>query len=187
MLDKMFTFVSDKCFIHIIYFTMIGIISTLSSIECQPVYSLVELSPSTDYVIQTENIVKMRVYSTDDSILRYTWNRHDDQRHSEEIIVSQTNAEVAALADVEADSNVILLPVFEGAVNFAETASMTAVNTYFNVSDISWISENSDGTLAKMFVVEGGFKEKQYIINYNLDQIMDICTSGSTTTTTTTH
>jgi len=78
------------------------------------------------------------------------------------------------------------LPVYEDTLSFADAASLTPVDTYFNVEDIVWISENSDSTLSKMIVVEGGFKEKQYIINYNLSQILDILTTGTTTTTTTT-
>ena len=165
---------------------MLGIITTLSSIKAQPVYSKVELNISESYIIQTSNIVKMKLYGTDDSLIRYSFNIHADQVHSEEIIVSQTNAQVSALADVAAASNVILLPVYEDTLSFADAATLTPVDTYFNVEDIVWISQNAGATLSKMIVCEGGFKEKQYIINYNLEQIIDLTSTGTTTTTTTT-
>ena len=165
---------------------MLGIVTTLSSIEIQPVYSKVELSASTEYLINTDNIVKMQVYGTTDSLVRYTFNKSDDQRFSEEFIFDETNAAIQTLSDATADSNMILLPVYEDCLNFADAASLTAVDKYFNIADIVWGTDNSDGTLSKLIIVEGGFKEKQYIVNYNINQIVDVADTGTTTTTTTT-
>jgi len=164
---------------------MIGKVTTLSTLEVQPEFSMVELNVSTSYIIQTKNITKMSVYGTTDSRLVYSWNLGDDQMTPQALYVNETNAAIVALADTAANSEMILLPVFEDVISFSEAAGETAVDKYFNVDDIVFISENSAGTLARLLAVTGGFEVREYIINYNLDQIMDVVVTGTTTTTTT--
>jgi len=165
---------------------MIGIVTTLSSLEVQPEFSMVELTISTEYIINTDFITRLEVYGTTDSLLKYSWNIHDSRMAVQSLYVNETNAAVVALADVAAASNMILLPVYEDAISFSEAVGQTPVDKYFNIADIVFISENTAGTLARLLAVTGGFEVREYIINYNLAQIIDIVVTGTTTTTTST-
>jgi hypothetical protein len=165
---------------------MLGIVTTKATLEKQPVYSRVQLNASTDYIINTDNIIKLSLYGTNDSLVRYSWNIHDDQRVPDEFIVDQTNAAIQALADVSANSNMVALKVFEDILSFAAAASLTSVTRYFNITDIVWVEESSGGQMCKMIVAEKGFNEKGFIVDYNMDQFMDLVTGGATTTSTTT-
>lgn len=162
---------------------MLGIITTLSSITTQPVESRLELKASTRYIIQTDNITKLKVQGTTDSYMRYKLDRFEDRSFPETILANETNAQVQAMSDVAAASNMVLLAVYEGATSFSECTGSTT-NKYFNVSDISWIEENVTSTLSMMWAQRGGWGVKKYFINANLDQIFDEVTTGTTTTTT---
>ena len=164
---------------------MLGIVTTISTVYSQPVRSLLELLTSTEYIINTDNITKMELFATDDSLIKYSLNIHDDQIFAETIIVTETNAAVQALSDVSPESNMILFPVYEGAITYGQTVGMTTTDMRFNVADVVWAEQNSSKNLSKVYIVEGGFTIKTYIVNYGLDQIMDVCDTGTTTTTST--
>jgi hypothetical protein len=165
---------------------MLGIVTTLSAIEVQPSYSRVQLKVSTAYLINTDNIISMKLYSTNDSEIKFSWNMNDDQRIPDKLYVAETNAAIQTLADVAADSNMISLPVFEDTISFAAAASLTAVARLFNITDVVFVEQDSSGTMCKALIVEGGFNEQSFIVDYSIAQIMDILTTGTTTTTTTT-
>ena len=164
---------------------MIGIITTLATVV-QPEFSMVELVPTTQYIINSENITRLDVYGTADSLLSYSWNSDDDQMAVQKLFVTETNAQVVALSDVVANSNMLSLPVFAGIISFSETVGETAVDQVFNIADIVFVEEDASATLARLLAVTGGFEVREYIIDNNLAQIMDLATTGTTTTTTST-
>ena len=163
---------------------MLGLITTLASIENQPVDSQIELKASTEYLVNTNNIIKMRVYGTTDSELRVKLNKKEDRSPYFLMIVNETNAAIQTLADVSASSNMIALPVFAGAISFSDCTGSTTTK-YFNIDDISWVEENNAGTICKLWVEVGGFGLRAFYANYSLAQLYDVLTTGTTTTTTT--
>ena len=171
---------------------MIGLITSLSTLgetAAQPVDSQVQLKPSSEYLINTDNIVSTQVYSTNDSDIFYKLNRFEDQSPQFHLRVNETNAAVQALADVGAASNMVSLDVFlnehsEDVMSYAEAAlsSSTATTKYINIEDICWAEENNAATMSLMLIQEGGNAIKKIFIDSNLAQIFDLITSGTTTT-----
>jgi len=164
---------------------MIGKLTILSTFG-EPVYSppesLLGTEPSEGYLVNTDNIVKAKVYGTDDSILDYQLNLHDDQSIEFKMIVSETNAAITVLSDATPASNMILLPVYEGALTFIDIDAISSTTSkYYNITDIVWGNENQAGTITRLLLCEGGFTVYPIFVNYNIDQIVDI---GDTATTT---
>ena len=95
---------------------MIGLITTLSTqgtTGYQPTDSEMQLRPSIAYLINTLNITSMKVLGTTDSDLKYKLNRHEDRTPEFILRVNETNAAVQALADIGANSSMVLLNVLE--------------------------------------------------------------------------
>lgn len=171
---------------------MIGIITTLSTqgtTAYNPVDSQVELEASKEYVFNTDNITRMKVYGTTDSELAYKLDRYEDRSPEFKVIVNETNAAIQTIADTAAASNVVTLNVFlndytEDALSFAECAALSTTAKYYNIESIVWGFENDDATITCLYIAEGGWGVKKIFVDSNLDQIIDLVTTGTTTTTT---
>jgi len=167
---------------------MIGLITTLSSLGTsapQPLDSEIQLKPSTEYLINTLNIVSMKVYSTNDSDIRYKLNRKEDKSPEFLLRVNETNAAVQALADVGANSNLVELNEMEGALSFSEAAALTSTAKMYNLDDICFVEENNDANMSRMVMAKGGQDLEIIFVDSSLAAIMDLITTGTTTTTTT--
>ena len=165
---------------------MLGKITTLSTLRPQPVDSQLEVKASTEYLINTQNIYTIKVYATDDSLIDYKLNKHEDRSPQFELTCSETNAQVQALSDVSPSSLKLLLNVHEGALTFADCADIATTAKYYNVADIVWVQENNAGTRVFMLIEEGGWGIFKIFVDYSIEQVIDLYTSGATTTTTTT-
>ena len=164
---------------------MIGQVTTLSTLKPQPVDSNIELLASEVYLINTNNNLDVKLEGTTDSLITYTTNKHEDRALQFKFTVTETNAQVKALADVAVDSNVVILPVFPNAVSPADIANDTAENWYFNVDQIVFAANDSTDAYARVLFEYGGMHTKWYWVNYNIQQILDEITTGTTSTTTT--
>jgi CTP:phosphocholine cytidylyltransferase-like protein len=174
---------------------MLGIVTTLSTqgtTAYQPCDSLVQhVKASTEYIINTDNIVRMKVYSTNDSTLYYKLNRFEDRSPEFILRVNETNAAIQTLADTAAASNMLLLDVFvneydEDVLSYTEAGLSTTstVAKYFNIDDIVWIEENAAATMSMLLYCEGGKEVQKIFVDSNLGQIEDLYATGTTTTST---
>ena len=163
---------------------MLGLITTKATITKQPVDSQIHLTPSTQYLINCSNIVKMEVTNTDDSLIRYKLNKNQDRSREFEFIANETNAQIQVLADVDAKSLLVDLPVFVDAASFSNCDS-TPVTKFFTIESISWVEENATSTICKIWVEEGGWGLRSYYVNYGIAQVADMLATGTTSTTTT--
>ena len=173
---------------------MLGLVTTLSTLgstAAQPVDSEIQLKLSTEYIINTLNITEMKVYSTDDSDIKYKLNRNEDKSPEFHLRVAETNAAIKTLADVSAASNMVALDVFMGETNenvltFAEAAlsGSTATTKYYTVNEIVWAEENNAATMSMLLVQVGGQDLEKIFVDSNLAQIKDLVETGTTTTTT---
>ena len=165
---------------------MLGLVTTLVSIEVQPTESRVQLVPSTGYLINCSNIHKMKVYDTTHSLISYKFDKHEDRTYCFSLFVDESNSDINTLANVAPTGVMVALPVFEGCQSFSECAGVTATTKYFVVEEISWCEDNTDNTITKMWVQRGGWGIKAYFVNKNINQLYDFLTTGTTTTTTST-
>jgi len=171
---------------------MIGLVNTLSSLGTtayQPTDSQVQLKLSTEYLFNTDCIVEMKVFSTDDSDLLYKLNPEDDKQPGFRLRVAETNAAIDTIADSAAASNMLDLNVFENdygenALTFAECAALSTVAKYYNVDDIVWGEQNAAQNRSLLLIARGGQSIEKIFVNSGLDQIMDLVITGTTTTTT---
>jgi len=164
---------------------MLGLVTTLEDLRPQPVDSQIEVKPLTEYIINTLNIQQMEVYNTHDSLILYKLNRHEDRTNYFELAVEETNAAIQILADVDPESNLLPLDVFEGALTFADCADITTTAKMFNIDEIVWIEENNAGTISMLWLCEGGWNLFKIFADHNIGQIVDLNTTGTTSTTTT--
>ena len=165
---------------------MLALVTTLTTIESNPTDSLIGLSASTEYIINTENIVKMKVEGTNDSELKYKLNVNEDRTPEFRLEVNETNAAINTASDVSPDSNMIELDVFEDADTYSEAVLLTTTTAkFFNVKDIVWVDENSSQTMSRLLVCVGGQDIEAIFADVNLEQIIDLVKTGTTSTTTT--
>ena len=150
-----------------------------ATISSFPVRHLSKVFSTGAKLINTDYILDMKLYGSDDARIDYQLRSRFDRDTKFQFIVTDTLAQVVAGSNVSANSAIMALPVFEG-----DDTTSAAVTHYFNVEDVAW-AENATTTTSYVYVQEGA-DLKTYIVDYNIDQIMDIATSGTTTTTTTT-
>lgn len=165
---------------------MIGIITLTSAVETQPLTPKVQLIASQPYLIQTNNIVNLKVSGTTDSLVEYALSSADDRLLPFEFIADETNAAIQTLADATKANNSIQLGVFENSLNFADIANDTAVNHYYNVDDIVWGENNVAVTYSRLLIQVAGFGLKVIYVDSNIYQVVDIADTGTTSTTTST-
>ena len=171
---------------------MICLVTTLSTqgtTAAQAVDSQIELKASTEYLINTLNIVEMKVYSTDDSDISYKLNRNEDKSPTFHLRVAEANSDIQTLADVSAKSNMVSLDVFlnehtENVMSYYEAAvsSSSAVTKYYSVEEIVWVEENTAATMCMMYVQVGGQDLEKIFVDSNLAQVYDMVTTGTTST-----
>lgn len=142
------------------------------------------LDASTEYLINLDNAVKMKVSGTTDSFLEYKLNLKEDSSPKFNFIVDETNAQLVTLAEATPDSLMIELNVYEGALTFNDITGLSTTAIRYNISDIVWGSENEAGTCTRLVITEGGFAVKPIFVDHNIDQIIDLADTGTTTTTT---
>jgi hypothetical protein len=171
---------------------MLGIVTTLSTFGTtapQAVDSQIEIRSSTEYLINTDNIVEMKVYGTTDSDLKYKLSTEEDRSPEFHLRVNETNSAIDTLADTSANSNMVVLNVFyndygEDALTFAECASLSTTAKYFNITDIVWGEENNAQNKSMLLIAEGGNKIRKIFVDHGLDMLIDLIVTGTTTTTT---
>lgn len=163
---------------------MLGLITTKATILAQPVEPRISLAASTSYFINTENIVKSKLYGTTDTLVLYQLNKHDDKSTPFYLVTDQTLAQIQAMADVNPDHNLLPLPVFPNATSFS-TATGTTTTQYFNINSISWVEQNAGATLTKVLVEEGGRAMRTFYVDYSLAEFVTLLVTTTTTTTST--
>ena len=163
----------------------ITILSTFGEPYYSPPESLLGTEPSTGYLINTDNILPMKVYGTTDTVLDYKLNKHNDRGIEFRMIVDESNTAITTLSDATPDSNMIPLPVYEGALTFIDLTGLSTTVKYYNITNIVWGNENAAGTVTRLLITEGGFTTYPIFVNYSIDQIVDIADTGTTTTSST--
>jgi len=171
---------------------MLGLVTTLSTLGTtayQPTDSQVQLKPSKEYLINTDCIVELKVYSSNDSDILYKLSPEEDQTPAFRLRVNETNAAIDTIADTSAASNLLALDVYlndygENALSYAECASLSTTTKYYNISDIVWGDENLQETRTFLWITHGGQDLEKIFVEGGLDKLMDKITTGTTTSTT---
>jgi len=172
---------------------MIGKVTTRAILAPQPTDSQVEERLSTEYLINTDYIVEMEdqtVLAVLKTRILYKFNVYDD-RHPMFVFTTDTLATaINTLADATPASPKIALSVYEDTLgnpiqSFNQVTGLTPVTWYFNVYDIVWAEDDLTGNYCRIWIVKGGHVVVPYIVDYNIDQVIDKVDTGTTTTTST--
>jgi len=139
-----------------------------------------EITPSGSYIINPNRIKELQVYDSNKSQFVYLFSPEDDRTDHCIFQCTTTVANIIIAADASLDSSFIALKVFED-----DDTSDAAVVKYFRAEDIVFI-EGYGTAYSWAYVSHGGNAVKRYLLDYNLDQIIDLASTGTTTTTTTT-
>jgi len=170
---------------------MIGVVTTRAILAPQPTDSQVEERLSTEYLINTDYIVEMEdqtLLAVVKTRLLYKFNVYSDRKEPFVFTVDTLYTAINTLADATPASPKIALSVFEDSLgnpvqSFNQVTGLTPVTWYFNVTDITWAEDDPTGNYARIFICKGGNKIVPYIVDYNIDQIVDMADTGKTTTT----
>lgn len=119
----------------------------------------------------------------------YKFNVYDDRMTPYYFLSGDTINTLTTLSDVTPNTNKITLTVYEDTLgnpiqSFNQIPLATTQDWLFNVADIVWGENDPTEAYARIWITEGGHGTKPYIVDYNLDQILDIAATGTTTTTT---
>lgn len=167
---------------------MIGKVTTRAILSRQPVDSQVEERLSTEYLINTDYIVEMEdqtVLAVTKTKLLYKFNVYEDRTPEFEFTVDEIVTAIQTLADATPASPKIALSVFEDIQSFNQVTGLTAVTWNFNVYDIVWAEDDPTGNYCRIWIVKGGHAIVPYIVDHNIDQIIDRADTGTTTTSST--
>ena len=132
------------------------------------------LEASTEYLFNTKNITSAKTHNTADTEFRYVFEPSDRQSAPEIIRVDEASSAIAAEANYDAsaatqDSAWITLNVYED----DDTAGSTTA--YYIPQDAITFGETySDANItskARIWVNEGGFSLKRYIVNHTIAAI----------------
>jgi hypothetical protein len=134
-------------------------------------------------VLVAELMNEAETVETSKSRFKYPLCRRDRRVSPSTIVTTEGIAAIKTAIDLAYNANYIDLPIFEDNLSTRSTTTYT-----FSVTDLVYfLPDNSSSTTRSWaFISVGAFKVVKYLVDYNLDQIIDIATTGSTTTTTTT-
>jgi len=135
-------------------------------------------SGSTDWILNTENLWKIQVRATTETKGYYCDNKWDRRKPASYIEMGDTLASVTAAYDRTYASNAITLPVFEN-----DDTSSTQVDRLIPVSSITRATAYpADTDLTWLYYNEGARQTVRVLVNYTLQEIIDLADSGSTST-----
>jgi hypothetical protein len=155
---------------------MLGKITASATAKRQPVDSQVEVSLSSEYLINTDHIIDV-VDKTSYRNLRYKFNIYDDRQTDLYMAVGTSLAAIQTLADVSQDSEMISLDVFEGIESFNQISGLTAVETTFNVNSIVWGDTDEGDTITRVWYVIGGKQAVPIIVDHTIEEIVTLATA----------
>lgn len=141
-------------------------------------YSGRATSSGKSWILNTENMFNVQTRATTKTKLFYTDNRNDRKKLAKVMNLEDAKAVVLLVFDKTYASNVITLPVFDNNLSTNSTTdrsfpvdSITRGTAYTADTDLSWLWYN-----------EGGGREIKILVNYTLQEIVDIADSGTTST-----
>jgi hypothetical protein len=134
------------------------------------------LNPTHMFNIQDDSTLTVTTVSC-----YYVNNLHGIRSHGNYMEIDETLATVTTAFDATYENNYIALPVFEN-----DDTTSTAVTRYIPVESISraCVDNTASTTRSRLWYCEGS-KEVEVLVDYNLNQIVDVADTNTTTTTTT--
>lgn len=128
-----------------------------------------------EYIINPNRIKELKTVNTTGSQFKYMFDPEDDRGDYAYVISTSTVASLVSAADDEPNSSFIALNVFED-----DDTTDSVVSTYFRVDDIAFAI--AYGNYSWVYVAQGGSRMKRVLVYHNLDAILNLANTGTTTT-----
>lgn len=134
-------------------------------------------------IFNTDYIVEARTVETSKTEFLYQANPRDRRSKTQRIRVTDGIATIKTAFAATWQTNYIDLPIFPN----NDSTETAVANTCAKESFCYAVPDASASTSRSyVHVLEGAFKIKKVLVDYNLDQLIDLADTGATTTTTTT-
>jgi hypothetical protein len=132
---------------------------------------------STDYIVDAKTV------NTTKTSFEYITDKRSWRALPRSIKVTEGIATIKTAFGATWQTNYIDLPVFidNDSTKSTETKTFAVLSVVYALPDAS-----SPTTRSYVRIKDGSGKLNKYLVNYNLDQIVDVADTGATTTTTTT-
>lgn len=134
-------------------------------------------------IFNTDYIVGAKTVETSKTEFLYNANPRDRRSLPQKIRVTDGIATIKTAFSATWQNNYLDLPSFPN--NDATESAVTKTNAKESIL-YAKPDPSSPTTRSYVYVLEGAFKAEKLLVDYNLDQIIDIADTGATTTTTTT-
>lgn len=131
-------------------------------------------------LLNTDYITDAKTVEATKTQFLFTANQRDRRESSALMKSTEAISVIKTAFGATWNTNYLDLPIFEDNISTKSTETRT-----FAIQDLAWFTEdrNSATTRSWAYILEGGFKIRKYLIDYNLDQILDLADTGGTTTT----
>lgn len=131
------------------------------------------------YVLATEYISDAKTVETTKTQFTYPLVSRDLRTLPEVLKVTEGIADIKTAFAATWQNNYVDLPVFPD-----NDPTQSAVTQTYAKENIRW-AEAKNSTTSWVYIRESGNVVKKKLVDYNLDQIVDVADTGATTTTTT--
>lgn len=132
---------------------------------------------SVDFILNTENLYKIQSRATTESKAFYHDNPWDRRKSAGYIELGDTVASVRAAFDRTFASNYITLPVYED-----DDTTVATTDRDIPVKTITRAQADSASSDRSYVWYNEGSKEIRVLVNYTLQEIIDVADSGTTST-----
>lgn len=134
-----------------------------------------ETIDGTEYIINPNRIKELEAYDTTGSQFLYVWNPEDETSDSMYFQSTESVADIITAADDAPVSAFVALSVYED-----DDTTEDPVTKYFRVDDIVFAADYSN--YVWIWISQGAKKVTRYLVYHDLDAILNLANTGTTTT-----
>ena len=127
-----------------------------------------------EYIINPNRIKELKTVNTTGSQFKYSFDPEDDSGDYAYVISTATVASLVSAADDSPASSFVALNVFED-----EDTTDSYVTTYFRLDDVAFAI--AYGNYSWVYISQGGSRMNRFLVYHNLDAILNLADTGTTT------
>ena len=135
----------------------------------------VEITPGTEYLINPNRIKELETFDSTGSQFLYIWNPEDEKCDAMYFQSTDTVASIISAADDSPNSSFVALSVYED-----DDRDELPVTKYYRVDDIVFGVERTN--FSELWVAHGGKRVVRILVYHDLDAILNLADTGTTTT-----
>lgn len=153
--------------------------ATVTKFQSIKATGLVRGSSGTSMVLNTNRVSKLQTRASTKSKFRYTFNLWDRREKYSYVETDSSAATIVTAFDASWDSNAVAVNYYPGA-----NTSNTVETIYLNNETIALAIADATASSSRswLWYYDGAGKENKILIAHELDHLIDIATTGTTST-----